>query len=68
MSAIRFDDVEALRAEIREARGPIAHGFPRRAPLPRGMRVASEIAIHGVGSERPALTYESRMPYGPSRA
>jgi acyl dehydratase len=157
MSEIRFDDIEALRKEIREefgpfgaplritqemiqqfadltgdqqwihvdverARregpfgGPIAHGFlllallPRMrggggtqivgygsaanygsdglrflAPVPagsevharsrlaaveakpRGTLVSSEIAIHVVGSEKPALTYKSLILYGPPR-
>lgn len=121
MSEIRFDDLEALRAEIRDEfapfGGPIAHGFlslallprmrggagvritshgsaasqgsgglrflspvPKGAKVharsrlaaleakPRGTLVTSEIAVQVVGSERPALTDQSPIPYGPPRA
>jgi hypothetical protein len=51
--------------------GAKVHARSRLAAVeakPRGTLVTSEIAIHVVGSERPALTYESLILYGPPRA
>jgi acyl dehydratase len=51
--------------------GAKVHARSRLAAVevkPRGTLVTSEVALHPVGSDKPALTYKSLILYGPPRA